>query len=472
MGTLGKVGLQGNPDFVLFKAGGWRKLVKLMAMLLYRVLYLPGLLLLLPWYLWRMWRRGGYGQGLSNRFGLLGGVPPKAPGCRRIWIQAVSVGELLAVEPLIRELTADSGIEIVLTTTTSTGYRLLQERFGSTTVWRGAFPMDFVAFSGRAWRTLQPDLAVLMEGELWPEHIHQAWKRGVPAVLVNARLSDRSFRRHMRMRRLVRAYFRKLSGILTGSETDLGRFRELAWLPGQRVAFTGNLKLDLEAPPPITGQERRLGFEEFGFGDGEEDPDRVRVLLGSSTWPGEEALLADAYLALREGCPGLRLLLVPRHAERKKAIEAELRGRPLRCHFRTDGRRPPAGTQVYVADTTGELKQLTRLADLVFIGKSLPPNRGGQTPIEAAALGKPLILGPDMSNFRDISAQLVREGGARQLDDPAQLVGVIRALLLSPAECAAMGRRAGACIAASRGATRRTREQLEQLLNRTGQTRV
>jgi 3-deoxy-D-manno-octulosonic-acid transferase len=115
---------------------------------------------------------------------------------------------------------------------------------------------------------------------------------------------------------------------------------------------------------------------------------------------------------------------------------------------------------------------LTRLADLVFIGKSLPPNRGGQTPIEAAALGKPLILGPDMSNFRDISAQLVREGGARQLDDPAQLVGVIRALLLSPAECAAMGRRAGACIAASRGATRRTREQLEQLLNRTGQTRV
>jgi 3-deoxy-D-manno-octulosonic-acid transferase len=436
-----------------------------MAMLLYRIFYLPALLLALPYYTVGKWRRGGYRKGLGHRFGRLGRVPPKSPGCRRVWIQAVSVGELLAVEPLIRSWSRAPGIEVVLTTTTSTGLRLLEERFHDLTVWRGLFPMDFLPFSRAAWRRLEPDLAVLMEGELWPEHIHQAQLRRVPVVLVNARLSDRSFDRHMRLRGLARPYLSKLTAILAGSETDMRRFRQLGWLDPRRIEYTGNLKFDLDPPEPVGHEERRVALQEFGFSDAEEGSQGIRVLLGASTWPGEELALVRAWLNLCSEFPHWRLLLVPRHAERRKAIEVELNPLPLRLHFRSDAPRAPAGTQVYIADTTGELKRLTRFADLVVIGKSLPPNHGGQTPIEAAALGKPLIVGPDMSNFRDITRQLLEARAAVRVDGGEGLEAALRRLLPGVDERALMGRRAAACIASSRGAVERTRKRLEEWLN-------
>jgi 3-deoxy-D-manno-octulosonic-acid transferase len=388
------------------------------------------------------------------------GIPPKRPGVRRVWIQAVSVGELMAVTPLIRELSRDSGIEIVLTTTTSTGYRVLEDRFAGNTVWRGIFPMDFWLCSRRAWKSLQPDLAVLMEGELWPEHIQQAHGRKVPVLLINARLSDRSFRRHLRMRSLARPFFSKLSGILAGSQTDLERFQRLGWIPGDQIRFSGNLKLDLDPEKPLSETERLAGLATFGNW-----PAGTLVLLGSSTWPGEESALLDCFTGLRPDFPDLRLLIVPRHAERRREIEALLKAGGVPFHFRSDGREAPEGTRVYVADTTGELKQLTRFADIVLIGKSLPPNAGGQTPIEAASLGKPLLFGPDMSNFRDVSRRLIREQGARRIADASELAGAVRELLDSPETRVEMGRRAGGFIAASRGATQRTAALLRDFIS-------
>lgn len=437
-----------------------------MAMLVYRILYLPGLLLALPYYGWRMWRRGGYRKGFGNRFGRMRGVPTKRPGIRRIWIQAVSVGELLAIGPLLRKLDASPDMEVVLTTTTSTGYRLLRDKFAGRTCWHGIFPMDFWLFSRLAWRALKPDLVLLMEGELWPEHIHQARRRGVPVALINARLSDRSFQRHYKTRRWGRVFMGKLDAILAGSETDRDRFIRLGWLPESRIHVTGNLKLDVEEAAPVTAAERNERLKELGFTGKAVPEGEVTVLLGSSTWPGEEAALLEGYVGLRETFPGLRLLLVPRHAERRREIESLLENRPVRWHFRTDNRNAPEGTEVYVADTTGELKDLTRCADLVFIGKSLPPNSGGQTPIEAAALGKPILFGPDMSNFRDVTRRLLREGAARKAADAAELKEAIRELLQSPEERERMGKLAGAYIGASRGATERTYDRLRELLNR------
>lgn len=439
-------------------------------MLLYRILYLPALLLALPWFGYRMWRRGGYRKGFENRFGILKGVPPRRVGIRRIWIQAVSVGELMAIGPLIRKLREDGQTEIVLTTTTSTGYRLLMEKFAGETVWRGTFPLDFWACSRRAWRDLQPDLAVLMEGELWPEHIHQAWIRKVPVVLINARLSDQSFRRHYKLRALAGTYLGKLDAVLAGSDTDLKRIQKLCWIPDERVLHSGNLKLDLDLDDERAMPQERKDelLAEFGFLDPATDRPAPFILLGSSTWPGEEAALISSYLDLRQAHPELRLLLVPRHAERRKDLEAEIRSFAVRYHFRTDSRQAPAGTEVYVADTTGELRMLTRCADLVFIGKSLPPNSGGQTPIEAAAMGKPLLFGPDMSNFRDVSRQLVRAGAAVRLGTPDNLTGSIEQLLSSPGQRLDMGRRADACIASSRGATVFTAEHLRELIRSRG----
>lgn len=435
-----------------------------MAMLLYRVFYLPALLVALPYYLFRMWRRGGYRAGFANRFGRMAGVPDKRESVRRIWIQAVSVGELNALKPLLKRLQGDPGIEVVLTTTTSTGYRLMMDAFGGLTAWRGIFPIDFVSCSAAAWRRLSPDLAVLMEGELWPEHIHQAWRRRVPVLLVNARFSNRSFARHLKARGLSRPYFHKLTAILAGSESDRDRCHQLGWIPADRVHLAGNLKLDVESRPDLTVEEHGARIREFGYADAGTDPQSVRILLGSSTWPGEERALVDALNILRKDHPGLRLLLVPRHAERRKAIAEELGETGARYHFRTDARQAPAGTEVYVADTTGELSELTRCADVVFIGKSLPPNAGGQTPIEAAALGKPLVMGPEMGNFRDVAERLVKEDAARRIPHAGQLTGTIRDLLESEDARSAMGGRAAAFIAANRGATERVLRSLREHL--------
>lgn len=434
-------------------------------MLLYRILYLPALLLALPYFIYRMWRRGGYRKGFANRFGILKGIPPRRPGMRRIWIQAVSVGELMAIGPLLRKLLEAGQTEIVLTTTTSTGYRLLHEKYGEETVWRGVFPLDFWPCSRRAWRLLQPDMAVLMEGELWPEHIHQAHLRKVPVVLINARLSDRSFRRHYRIRSFMRQYLCKLDAVLAGSDTDLKRIRKLGWLPEEKVFRSGNLKLDLDEEPAFPDEERAGLLAEFGFIDLADGARGIQVLLGSSTWPGEETALVDTCIALRERLPNLRLLIVPRHAERRKEIESGLQDKPVRFHFRTDSRQAPQGTEVYVADTTGELKTLTRVADLVLIGKSLPPNTGGQTPIEAASMGKAIICGPDMSNFRDVTRSLLRDNAIVRVQSAEELTDEVARLLETPEERLAMGNRAGAFIDSSRGAADFTAARLLELLS-------
>mgnify|MGYP003870324875 CR=1 FL=1 len=424
---------------------------------LYRLIYIPALLLGLPYYAFRMWRRGGYRKGFSNRFGFMRNLPPKRGGVRRIWIQAVSVGELMAIHPLLKKLHADPSTEVVLTTTTSTGLRVLGERLADYVVWHGIFPLDFWPFSNKAWNRIQPDLSILMEGELWPEHIHQAARRQVPVLLINARLSDRSFQRHLKLKSLTQAFFSSLDAILAGSETDQSRLKDLGWIASEKVLFTGNLKMDVAISHVTSRDERQQMLSEMGM-PGEE---RL-LLLGSSTWPGEEAALVEAYKILRKGFKELRLLIVPRHAERKKEIFETVQSMDVQFHFRTDDKQAPEGTEVYIADTTGELGMLTRFADIVFVGKSLEPNRGGQTPVEAAALGKPILFGKSMSNFRDISRNLLSAGAATEIESADKLVEEIHQLLKSADLRARMGQAARTCIQGNQGATDRVLEEIHK----------
>jgi 3-deoxy-D-manno-octulosonic-acid transferase len=418
----------------------------------YRILFLPALLLALPYYLWRMWRRGGYRDGFGGRLGNPGNVPAKRAGVKRIWIQAVSVGEILAIEPVIRRLAALPGCELWLTTTTSTGYRLARERYAACCLRVAVFPLDFWPCSAAAWRRVQPDLVVLTESELWPEHLHQARRRGVPALLVNARISDRSFRRYRRWRDRLRPLYRHLAAILAASEQDAARFRELGWIDAVRRA--GNLKFDFAPPPLPDASERTAQLAELGFAADPAQPAPL-ILLGSSTWPGEEAALLDVLQAGRAAGLPLRLLLVPRHAERRAEIERLLRASPWRHHFRSQARAAPAAVDVYVADTTGELRHFTRFADLVFVGKSLPPHHEGQTPIEAAAIGRPVLFGPGMGNFRAIARALVDKGAARVVTDAAALSATARDLLRDPAARARMAAAGHAHWQRQRGATDR-----------------
>jgi len=429
---------------------------------LYRLLFLPALFCSLPYYVWRMLRRGGYRHDFHHRFGLIDRPPPKPPGTRRLWIQAVSVGEAQALAPLLAQLRDSTGAEVVLTTTTSTAYHLIRERHARDVLKTGIFPLDFWPFSRNAWRRLDPDLAVLMESELWPEHLAQARTRGVPVALVNARMSDRSFRRYQRFPWLARWLFRHLRLILCATPSDLERFLALGADPA-RTQLTGSLKFDVPVPQLLDPAQRAALRAELGFVS---DPqlETPLILLGSSTWPGEEALLLDTLHAALAAGLDARLLLVPRHAERRREIIALLEKQSLPWHARSTAPQAPQPVMIYLADTTGELARLTQIADLAFVGKSLPPNDGGQTPIEAAALGIPLVYGPRMSNFKDICRRLEESRAALRAADAPATQAALLSLLQDPARRAHLSAAARAWHTASQGATRRTADALAELL--------
>jgi 3-deoxy-D-manno-octulosonic-acid transferase len=415
----------------------------------YRILFPLLLIPALPYYAWRMLRRGGYGSGFTQRFGFFQKLGPKTHGKRRFWIQAVSVGEIEAIGPLLRQLKSEGAAEIILTTTTSTGYRLAQERYADVADHIGIFPADLWPCSALAWRRIRPDVVILVEGELWPEHLAQARGRGVPAYLINGRISDRSFARHLRFRELsahVLGHFRQIAA---SSEEDVRRFREL----GFDATLTGNIKFDVASDAPMSAAERTRLRADLGFGA---DP-RTVVLLGSSTWKGEETVLLRCVRELRAAGHDVRLLLVPRHSERRAEVAAEASASGLSWHQRsTGGAVAPADTIVHLADTTGELRRLTRAADLAFCGKSLAPHEGGQTPVECAAAGVAIIYGPRMSNFRDICRGLESAQAALKAADARELATLLARLVQDGAGRAEMGRRGASWHQGNRGATERT----------------
>jgi 3-deoxy-D-manno-octulosonic-acid transferase len=392
-----------------------------------------------------MRRRGGYAEGFWHRFGATPALPARRPAAKRIWLQAVSVGEVLAVAPLLEAFRHD-GTEVYLTTTTSTGYALAKEKYTGLVVGLGYFPLDFWLFSRRTWRRVAPDLCLLMEGERWPEHLRQARRRGVPVICINARLSDRSFRRSLRFRWALRSLLSGVTRVLCASKRDEQRFRALR-IPSDRLQTTGNLKLDVSIPLLDAAAKAELR-RELGLADG-------LVLLGSSTWPGEEQALIEALQLARSRGLRVSLLLVPRHAERREELRALLEKSGVRFHFRTQG-AATAPVDVAVGDTTGELRRLTQLADLVFIGKSLAPHEGGQTPVEAAVLGQPVLHGPRMTNFREIIASLAEAGAARKVETPDELVRVAVELLQDEPQRARLAAAAREWGEANRGSTKRT----------------
>jgi 3-deoxy-D-manno-octulosonic-acid transferase len=421
---------------------------------LYRLIFVPALLLLAPYYLWRMRRRGGYAESFGGRFGYTDPLPPRKPGRKRVWLQAVSVGEMLAIAPLLEAFRRERNTEVYLTTTTSTGYQLAKEKYGTLTIGIGYFPLDFWAFSERAWWRVKPDLCILMEGERWPEHVHQAALHGVPVLSVNARLSDRSYRRSVRFAALLRPLTNDITRILCASKRDEQRFKTIGY-PPERLQTTGNLKLDVDItllPVPELMQLRR----ELGLGDG-------LVLLGSSTWAGEEEALLTALQTARGRGLKVSLLIVPRHAERREELRGLLAKTGLTFHFRSEG-TAKAQVDVAIGDTTGELRKFTQLADVVFVGKSLDPHDGGQTPVEAAVLGKPVLHGPHMTNFREIIHTLTEAGAVRKVETHDELIAVAVELLQDGAQRVKLSTAAREWHAVNRGATERTLAVIRSLL--------
>jgi len=427
---------------------------------LYRILFPFIFLLGLPFYLLRMFRRGGYGPMMKGRFGFVGWMERK-PGVKRIWIQAVSVGELLAIESLVKRLHAQPDLEIVLSTTTSTGYQLAKQKYGEMVLSVISFPLDFWFSIASAWNRIDPDVCVITEAELWPEHIHTAQRRGVPLILINARLSDKSYRRLSGAKWFRSLFYAKIRHIGAGSKLDAERILNLGF-PESRLTVTGNLKFDVVDAVGISADIRYQWLKEIW---GTTESDGVLTLIGASTWSGEEKLLLDSLMALNETGHPVRLLLTPRHAERRAELKQLLETYGDRINWKFRSRKDWKSEEtvdgcpfVYVADTTGELKILLQLADIAVIGRSFPPHTEGQTPIEAAALGVPVVYGPSLSNFRSICRALETEGGACRISNPGDLTEELRRLIENPEIRQKQSAAARRVFDHSKGSTDRTME--------------
>lgn len=405
-----------------------------------------------------MVKRGGYVKKLGYRLGLWSKLIPKSSNKKRIWIQAVSVGELSSINSLIKLLLSDSKIEIVLSGTTSTGLKIAEAKHSDDILATGPFPLDWFPFSSLAWSRIKPDLAICVDSELWPEHMYQAQKRGIPIFIVNARLSDRSFSRLSSIKLFRSLLIPQNLHILASSENQRKRWIKIG-LDEHKTLNTGNLKIDISPLNPIDKETVNKKKKELGF------PDSSIVLAGISTWPGEEKFLLECLAKIRGQEIDARLLLIPRHAERRDAIINDLSVFPFSYKQRTCPGDKHTEHQVYLADTTGELNELIQSSDLAFLGKTLPPCHEGQNPIEAISIGLPLVLGPKCTNFSETCNELLNQGAMEQGKSPDEVKKIILNLFQSESKRERM-RNAGLNWRKKQGSpTRKTWKEVQKHLS-------
>jgi 3-deoxy-D-manno-octulosonic-acid transferase len=406
-----------------------------------------------------MYRRGGYGAGFLQRLGVFPRLPDCPPDRRRLWIHGVSVGEIQMLRPLLEKLLADGRYDVVLTSTSSSGLRLARERYGQEATVL-AFPIDFWPFSLRAWNRIRPALLLHGDGELWPEHIHRARSRSVPILIANGRISARSFLRHRR--------FRFLSGHLWNAVTEIypdgpaSTDRLLRLHVGRRKIFPlGNLKCDRQPFPPLTPEEREDMLRELGFLPFGPDGRPTPLLIGCSTWPGEEEFLLNVLARLQQLDPAWRLLLAPRHGERRDELQKLLKEKKFSCHLRSHGPAEGKSIAVAVLDTVGELSQLIRVGTVAFIGKTLPPNDGGQSPLDAVAASVPAVCGPSCTNFRDMVDGLVREKAMALAKSADEARDLLCELAAAPERQKSMAQAGAEWLRSNGGAAGRIYERIE-----------
>jgi 3-deoxy-D-manno-octulosonic-acid transferase len=384
-----------------------------MIRLIYNLLWPVGLLLFLPGYLAKMFRRGGYRRNFGQRLGFYSAESREhLRGKHPTWVHAVSVGEIVIALKLADQLRAlRPDLKCVLTTTTTTGHALAEK---TAPEWMQVLyaPLDFWPVMRRAFRVIAPQRIILIEAEVWPNLVAEAKKGRIPVVLANARLSPRSERRFRHFRLFVRPTFRQLDLVCVPSTEDAERWKNLGVKPPQ-IHAVGNIKYDVSHPRHSSGEVQRLIKTVI---------ETTRpILFGGSTHRGEEKMLIDVFCAIQSEFPNLFLVLAPRHVERVSEIEVDLRRRNLRSIRRSAADKDVDWSDCLLIDTTGELRDWYDIATIVFIGKSLAAH-GGQNPVEAISARKPVIFGPHMENFANLAKQLIEAGGAICVQNAQELI--------------------------------------------------
>jgi 3-deoxy-D-manno-octulosonic-acid transferase len=421
----------------------------------YNLLFSAAYLVKLPQFLLRMRRRGGYRNRLGDR---LGRYPEDvAARLRRmdgpVWIHAVSVGEVYVAGQVMSALRERAPtLRFVFSTTSSTGWKEAEKVVGAEDVLLYN-PLDFPACVKRALEAIRPRAFILTESEIWPNVIRSCQRRGVPLFLVNARVSDRSAPGYRRLRFWFGPVLRMFTAIMAQSEADKRRLVEAGADPS-KIEVTGSFKFDVANRNP----EKERAVAEF-LARHDAGPDRI-VLLGGSTWPGEDAVLIGIFRRLSQRCPALRLVLVPRHFEKADAVQAEIEkagfacvrksrgGAP--CSSRGDAEARRSGAAVVLADTTGELMGFYGNASIVFVGKSLC-EYGAQNMIEPCLCGAATLVGPNTENFRPVMSDLLEAGAVIQVPDAEALEREISRLAADAEARQALGARGVAAVLRRKG---------------------
>jgi len=417
---------------------------------LYTLLFHLGLPLVALRLFLRSRKAPAYAQRVGERFAL--GLPALKPG--GIWVHAVSVGESIAAAPMIRALMQrHPGLPITVTCMTPTGSERIRALFGDQ-VQHCYLPYDLPWAAARFLDRARPVLGVIMETELWPNHIHQCARRGIPVALANARLSERSARGYARFAGLTRPMLEEMSWIAVQTEAEAERFRQLGARP-QCVSVTGSIKFDLTIDPELLARANELR----GLWQAQRRP----VWIAASTHAGEDEIILAAHRQLLEKHRDALLILVPRHPERFNPMFELCTRESLRTLRRSTGEPVTADTQVLLGDTMGELLFLYALADVAFVGGSLVPN-GGHNLLEPAALGKPVLSGPHLFNFLEIAAQLREVGALREVVDAPSLAVAVAALWDEPASAERMAEAGLGVMKANQGALERLLDGLGRLI--------
>ncbi len=417
-----------------------------------RILYsLLTYLLQIPvaaYWLFRGIVRHSYRDKVGQRFGI--GYPQLS---RCIWIHAVSVGEVQAAAPLIRQVARRfPGYDVLVTTVTPTGAARVEALFGDS-VTHCYIPFEMPLAVDRFFASVHPRLALIMETEIWPNLYRGCGVREIPLVLVSARISPKSVGAYRRFLPLFRETLSHGIIIAAQSKADADRFRSLGASPA-RTWVTGNIKFDIELPANLVEDGRQLRTQLFG--------DRP-VWIAASTHDIEEQQVLAAHCELQKQQPDLLLLLVPRHPDRFKDVRKLISEQQFNCVSRTDGKVCDRSTDVFLGDTMGELPLFYAASDVAFVGGSLVPI-GGHNLLEPAALGLPVISGPHVFNAQEIADMFVKLGACRMVCDGAELAAAVAELIADPAMATKLGNQGRAIVQKNRGALERLFGLLEPLI--------
>lgn len=431
---------------------------------LYNILFLIGFSFCAPYYAWKMWRRGNWQEGFSQRFGQFSAKVKQALTNRHVvWIHAVSVGEVNIATQLIWAMQHRlPNMKIVVSTTTATGMAELKKKL-PTHVQKIYYPIDRHSYVKRAILGMHPAAIVLVEAEIWPNFLWVAGDFEIPTFLINARLSERSYRGYKRYGFLFRRFFAAFRGVGCQNEADAARLRELGCAP-EVTHVVGNMKFDAAKLEERHVLDVRRLLAQLGV------PATARLLVAGSTHAGEEGILAGVYQRLRARFPDLFLVVVPRHFERGKEAGRDIAAQGVRFVYRKEvtptTQFKPGEVDCLLVNTTGELRHFYEHASVIFVGKSLTA-KGGQNPIEPGALGKPMVFGPNMQNFESVAKAFVEEKGAIQVQDADGLEQALAGLLSDPDRGLALGINALKVVRANLGAIERTIDMLVSVLDDT-----